>query len=44
MKKLVSWYKKKDKEMETHFTSGLLKINFVPVSYTMEEKFQRYND
>lgn len=29
MKKLVSWYKKKDKELETHFTSGLLQINFV---------------
>ena len=29
MKKLVSWYKKKDKEMETHFTAGLLQINFV---------------
>lgn len=29
MKKLVSWYKKKDKELETHFTAGLLQINFV---------------
>ena len=29
MKKLVSWYKKKDKELETQFTSGLLQINFV---------------
>ena len=29
MKKFVSWYKKKDKEMETHFTAGLLQINFV---------------
>lgn len=29
MKKLVSWYKKKDKELDTHFTSGLLQINFV---------------
>lgn len=29
MKKLVSWYKKKDKELGTHFTSGLLQINFV---------------
>ena len=29
MKKLVSWYKKKDKDLETHFTSGLLQINFV---------------
>ena len=29
MKKLVSWYKKKDKELETHFTSGLLQIHFV---------------
>lgn len=29
MKKLVSWYKKKDKELETHFTFGLLQINFV---------------
>ena len=29
MKKLVSWYKKKDKELESHFTAGLLQINFV---------------
>lgn len=29
MKKLVFWYKKKDKELETHFTAGLLQINFV---------------
>ena len=29
MKKLVSWYKKKDKDLETHFTAGLLQINFV---------------
>ena len=29
MKKLISWYKKKDKELETHFTAGLLQINFV---------------
>lgn len=29
MKKLVSWYKKKDKELEIHFTAGLLQINFV---------------
>ena len=29
MKKLVSWYKKKDKELETHFTASLLQINFV---------------
>lgn len=29
MKKLVSWYKKKDKELETHFSAGLLQINFV---------------
>lgn len=29
MKKLVSWYKKKDKELDTHFTAGLLQINFV---------------
>ena len=29
MKRLVSWYKKKDKELETHFTAGLLQINFV---------------
>ena len=29
MKKLVSLYKKKDKELETHFTAGLLQINFV---------------
>ena len=29
MKKLVSWYKKKDKYLETHFTAGLLQINFV---------------
>ena len=29
MKKLVSWYKKKDKELETHFTAVLLQINFV---------------
>ena len=29
MKKLVSWYKKKDKELEPHFTAGLLQINFV---------------
>ena len=29
MKKLVSWYKKKDTELETHFTASLLQINFV---------------
>lgn len=29
MKKLVSWYKKKDKELETHYTAGLMQINFV---------------
>ena len=29
MKKLFSWYKKKDKDLETHFTAGLLQINFV---------------
>ena len=29
MKKLVSWYKKKDKELEINFTAGLLQINFV---------------
>ena len=29
MKRLVSWYKKKDKELKTHFTAGLLQINFV---------------
>lgn len=29
MKKLISWYKKKDKELESHFTAGLLQINFV---------------
>lgn len=29
MKKLVSWYKKKDKELESHFKAGLLQINFV---------------
>lgn len=29
MKKLVSWYKKKDKELESHFTAGLMQINFV---------------
>ena len=29
MKKLISWYKKKYKELESHFTAGLLQINFV---------------
>ena len=29
MKELVSWYKKKDKELESHFTAGLFQINFV---------------
>lgn len=29
MKKLASWYRKRDKELETHFTFALLQLNFM---------------